>query len=84
MKVTGLKLAQGYQMPFWYGAAYYSPYSDHLICYPIPLNLVVRWARALWWALKRCKHDDLSAAYSAGYEAALSRQSTDGPGPGNS
>lgn len=66
MVITGLQLAQGEMIPRWYGIAYYSPYSDHAICYPIPVNLIVRWLRNLLWAMKRGKEDALSEAYRRG------------------
>ena len=57
---------EGEAAPWWYGVAYYSPYSDHTICYPVPINLIVRAARAIWWALRRGKKDALAKAYDAG------------------
>lgn len=65
-KVTGMKLAEGYRLPWYMGVAYYSPCSDHFICYPVPINLLVRWSRNAWWALKAGKHDALSKAYQDG------------------
>ena len=66
MKLTGLQVANGEMAPWWYGASYYSPCADYTVCYPIPINLIVRWVRAGWWALKRGKRDALSDAYSRG------------------
>jgi hypothetical protein len=66
MRVTGMMIARGYLLPWWSGVAYYQPDSDYAVVYPIPFNLFVRWARCLWWFLKRGKEDDLSAAYNAG------------------
>jgi hypothetical protein len=55
-------------MPSWYGLAYYEPYRDEQVCYPIPFNLVVRWARDLAWLVKRGKKSALSEAYERGYK----------------
>ena len=71
MKLTGLQVAQGEAAPWWYGVAYYSPYSDHVVCYPVPLNLLVRWCRNIWWLLRRGKRDALAKAYAAGRSAGL-------------
>lgn len=66
MKITRLQVAEGEMAPWWYGAAYYSCYADYTVCYPVPFNLIVRWSRNLWWALKRGKEDALSEAYIRG------------------
>ena len=66
MKITGIQIAEGYVIPWWCGIAYYSPCSDHSICYPIPINLIVRFGRSAWWAMKSGKSDALSKAYNAG------------------
>ena len=66
MKLTGKQVAQGEMAPWWYGVAYYYPCSDYTVCYPVPFNLIVRWSRATWWALRRGKEDALSEAYARG------------------
>ncbi len=66
MKITGMQIAEGYELPWWAGVSYYSPYTDHSVCYPVPFNLIVRWMRSAWWAMKKGKSDALSDAYSAG------------------
>lgn len=71
MKISGLRLAQGEALPWWGGVAYYSPYSDHLIYYPVPFNWLVRWGRDIGWFLRKGKKDALAKAYEAGYEAGI-------------
>lgn len=66
MKLSGLQLAQGEVAPWWYGVAYYSPYSDHVFCYPVPINLIVRASLWAWWQLRRGKPDALAQAYQRG------------------
>jgi hypothetical protein len=68
MKVSSERLAEGYILPFWYGIAYYDICSDYRICYPIPLNLLVRWIRDFFWAIKRPseKKEALNKAYHMG------------------
>ena len=67
MRLTGMQLVEGEMAPWWYGMAYYSPYTNHVVYYPVPINLVVRWSRALWWALRSGKPDALAKAYGCGF-----------------
>ena len=37
-------------VPWYYGASYREDFGRILVLYPIPLNLIIRWARlALYW-----------------------------------
>ena len=38
-------------IPSAYGIAYRDPARMESICYPLPLNWLVRWARSAYWAL---------------------------------
>ncbi len=71
MKLNGIQIAEGEAAPWWYGVAYYSAYADYIVCYPVPINLVVRWSRDIWWGLRRGKEDALSQAYQRGKRAGL-------------
>ena len=55
-------------IPKWYGIAYRDCSKGHAVCYPLPLNLVVRF---LWGALLHLKNPKPSRL-----DAALSRQPT--------
>lgn len=56
-------------IPRGYGFAYYRWETDGAVCYPIPLNLAVRWAHFAWLWFKRggaeLAHDPADA-YEAG------------------
>ena len=66
MRISGIQIAEGEMAPWWYGAAYYSAYDDFLVCYPVPINIIVRWAREIGWRLRRGKADAISTAYKRG------------------
>ena len=67
--LTGIQVAQGERLPNWYGVAYREFCADHVICYPIPINLLVRWHHGLKWLVKKDKASALQVAYSAGFAA---------------
>ena len=62
--------AQGEMLPKWYGVAFYDYMQRTAICYPIPLNLIVRFIDNIWWRIKQPhisdREADLMAAYSKG------------------
>lgn len=45
------EVEQGCRLPRGYGFAYRDFAANLTIAYPVPLNLFVRWARDVWWAL---------------------------------
>jgi len=51
MKISRLKLAEYEAMPRWYGLAYWDFPRAEAICYPIPLNLIVRAIRLFYFRL---------------------------------
>ena len=74
---------EGERYPRGYGFAYMGePWLDHKVAYPIPLNLVVRWARAAWiWIMVRVKPMRMSwyerrfmRAYHAGRVTGISQR----------
>ena len=65
--LTGLQVVEGERLPSWYGFAYRNYCADHAICFPIPINLIVRWSRDFKWLLKRHKADALEDAYIRGF-----------------
>jgi len=42
------EVVEGGRRPRFYGVAYVADTFDGMVCYPVGINLVVRWARALW------------------------------------
>lgn len=46
-------------MPFWYGPSYLEHTLMSWVCYPIPLNFLLRYARGLWFWLMRTPRSDL-------------------------
>lgn len=41
-------IENGTIIPKGYGIAYYSPITNHAICYPIPINILVALGRKIW------------------------------------
>lgn len=62
-----LEVGIGQLIPKWHGLAYQRRDKPVCVCYPMPVNLIVRWSRKFWWLMKRNKPDALSGAYSAGH-----------------
>ena len=53
-KVIGRReLVEGSRIPWGYGLSYRPFDRDVAVCYPVPLHLIVRWCRDLWfWIVK--------------------------------
>lgn len=49
MMLTKQQALQGEKLPWGYGLAYWLPHAHASVCYPVPFNLVVRWARNLYF-----------------------------------
>jgi hypothetical protein len=57
---------EGEMIPRLYGVAYRNPIGDYTVCYPVPLNWLVRYGRILWWKLAIPKDlDSLERRYLA-------------------
>ena len=41
------------RIPFWLGRAYDRQELRAVVYYPVPLNYVARWLRAIWWSTDR-------------------------------
>lgn len=55
MKILKRELLQNRSVPKGYGLAYYQPDRLIAVCYPIPLNLIVRALRDFyWWIFAGC------------------------------
>lgn len=50
--LSSYQLAEDGVIPKWYGVAYRTSSNHFIVCYPIPLNLIVRWGMDLIWWLK--------------------------------
>lgn len=61
---------QGESLPWYLGKAYVDPLRGYLVVYPIPCNLIVRWARELWFAIRFDAPTVLEQAYCKGYDTA--------------
>lgn len=62
MKVSGLFMrtkGEGEATPFWYGLAYRDFARDVYILLPIPINIIVRVAREIYWACVRLWRNDI-------------------------
>ncbi len=57
----------GEAIPKWYGKAYYKHDIDVTVCYPIQLNLIVRWFDKLKWWVICPMADQIDLAYQRGY-----------------
>lgn len=51
-----IKIHETGKIPKWYGVAYYVSGYDAVVCYPIPLNHIVSWARSLYNYAKIAKN----------------------------
>lgn len=50
---TFMEIHEGQEIPAFYGIAYRDYLRKCIICFPIPLNWLVRWERALGFWLRR-------------------------------
>ncbi len=63
---------RGCMLPDWYGLCYADHVRDAVVCYPIPLNLIFRWAINFYHKLSFPKivSGDYAHGYHDGFEAA--------------
>ena len=64
-------IPEGGLIPFWYGYCYYDFNSETKAMLPIPLNMLWRWLRNLWYWLK--EHTQGSRLIEQAYWAGLRR-----------
>jgi len=64
------KVFFGQEMPKFYGIAYYNHAACYAICYPIPINILVRfWREKIWLRIKYgFFKSGFDKAYRQGYE----------------
>ena len=53
-------VSEGTRLPWWLGVAYWEWERPVAACYPIPFNLVVRWARNTYFWVKATHRPDWS------------------------
>jgi len=64
----GKEVDYGVMSPRFYGLAYNDPCRRVSVCYPIPLNVIVRIWRNVVWAFKRgLVKDEMSEDWYRGY-----------------
>lgn len=56
MQITHRFIAEGGRIPGVYGFAWYTPETDHAVCYPIPFNLVLGFLRHWYFRLAHGKN----------------------------
>ena len=61
------EVAAGIMLPRFYGIAYIDIMRNLRVCYPIPLNLLVRWARNAWWRFGAAGSDAAADVWEDGY-----------------
>jgi len=58
MKITAYRLEEGERIPRGYGIAYYDVLTDSIVCYPIPLNVVVNVCKKLYYRIVSLSLDE--------------------------
>lgn len=72
--ITFKAIHRGEMIPRFYGVAYHDYPRRVAICYPIPLNWLIRWGRDLYFFLSNAARDDqISQAYKAGFNDGVER-----------
>lgn len=51
MRLAKYRIVEGALIPRGYGIAYYDIARAEVICYPIPLNIFINYARKIYWKL---------------------------------
>lgn len=71
---------QGETIPPGYGIAWLDPVANRLACYPVPINIIVRAARRVWYWIaghrsglvdERASAAAANEAWRAGYECGM-------------
>ena len=74
-----IEVNDGVMSPRFYGLAYYDSCCRLAVCYPIPLNVLVRMWRNIVWAFKRgLVKDKISVDYNIGYSKGFHEGYLDG------
>ncbi len=77
MLVTKIRYVQeGEKLPWWLGLAYWEWSRPVAVCYPIPLNLLIRWSRNVYFWVKASHRPDwlanrLQEAHDAGFHKGI-------------
>jgi len=65
------RVPQGVEVPRFYGIAYWDYWSDYGVCYPVPLNLMVRIGRWAWHESIRFRPTKLDKMMRKAYETGI-------------
>ena len=69
MQITSRMIYEGAPIPRWFGLSYYDVCMRVWVCHPVPFNLLVRWCRAVWFAVARSHQKDFAErAYQIGHQ----------------
>ena len=66
MRIAHCRIAEGGRIPRGHGRAYTDFATGHEVCFPLPFNWLVRWARQLYWWLVWPKKDAMEKVFAAG------------------
>ncbi len=74
MKILKRSLREGAKCPFLHGIAYYDFDSEYIVCYPFPINLLVRFFRLIFTkkniSLVEYKNKYYTKGYTVGFKEA--------------
>jgi len=71
------EIQQGEACVWWYGVAWEDFSRLVYVCYPIPINLILRWLRNIWSFAFYPKNHKEKEAYQLGYKKGRESFSTD-------
>jgi hypothetical protein len=69
MRITALQALEGERIPAYQGIAYWN--GRQAVCYPVPVNLLVRYARIFWLKLQGTETKwtkEQKVIYQTGYD----------------
>jgi len=66
------EMTEGYKLPKGYGISYFDYQRKYYICYPIIINLIVRWSRSLYFSITRNRLDWIDEEIYKAYERGFS------------
>ena len=69
-------------LPPFYGAAYLLYYCDKVVAYPVPINIIVRFFRFIWYELIKLrpleidniKYESYHTGYAEGYKKGIAQK----------
>ena len=68
VQIGGRAFMEGERVPWWFGYAWYLPYSDRAVFIPMPMNWIAALCRELWLRARKSEiRDQLAGLYRYGY-----------------